>query len=124
MNQRAWQIAIDEDSTKERLLAALQAAERSVDLSERQESAILDTLAEVHFVLGNQASALAAIDEAIALAPFDTYYQEQRRRFTGERAADDRPEPPMLGFAIPRTIQVIFESAEPPQTPAEGEALP
>jgi rhomboid protease GluP len=111
LNQRAWQVAIEDDSTEELLIAALQAAERAVELSEREESAILDTLAEVNFALGNQDAALSAIDEAIALAPFDTYYREQRRRFTGERAADDRPEPPMLGFAMPRTFQIFIQGA-------------
>jgi membrane associated rhomboid family serine protease len=117
LNQRAWLIAIDEDSTQELLVAALRAAERAVELSERQESAILDTLAEVNFVLGNQDAALAAIGEAIALAPFDTYYQEQRRRYTGERAADDRPDPPMLGFSMPQTFQIFIQGPPPPATP-------
>ena len=37
---------------------------------------------------------MLAIDEAIRLAPHERYFLEQRRRFTGERAADDRPDPP------------------------------
>ena len=36
----------------------------------------------------------ATIDEAIAQDPGESYYQEQRKRFAGERAADDRPEGP------------------------------
>ena len=35
--------------------------------------------------------AVATIDEAIAHDPDERYYREQRRRFTGERPAEDRP---------------------------------
>ena len=62
----------------------------------REIAAILDTLAEVQFLLGATGQAVATIDEAIEQAPNVPYYREQRRRFTGERAADDRPEDPLL----------------------------
>jgi len=41
--------------------------------------------------------------------PTTTYYREQRRRFTGERARDDRPEyiPPM--FRDPNEIHPPVE---------------
>ena len=98
LNNHAWIIAIAPDVTQEELEAALLLAERAVSETRRAEATILDTLAEVHFGLGMDAAAISAIDEAIALDPDETYYQEQRRRFAGERARGDRPEyiPPMF----------------------------
>ncbi len=115
LNQRAWLVAIDEDSTEELLVAALHAAQRAVELSERDESAILDTLAEVNFALGNQEEALAAIDEAIALTPLEPYYREQRRRYTGEREADDRPDAPVPWLSMPQTFQIFIGQGPPPE---------
>ncbi len=104
LNDHAWMIAIAPDVTRVELKAALLLAERAVSETQRAEATILDTLAEVHFGLGMDAAAISAIDEAIALDPNETYYQEQRRRFAGERARGDRPEyiPPM--FRDPKEI--------------------
>ena len=55
---------------------------------------MLDTLAEALYQSGNRLGALLTIDEAIRLMPNETYFIEQRRRFTGERPDDDRPSPP------------------------------
>ena len=66
----------------------------------RADANLLDTLAEVYFQSGRADEALDTIDEAIALAPAEPYFREQRRRFQGERAPDDRPEPPD-GPALP-----------------------
>ena len=49
----------------------------------RRIPGILDTLAEVHFRMGNAEKAVAVIDQAIALAPDDNYLQGQRQRFLG-----------------------------------------
>jgi hypothetical protein len=76
-----------------------------VALSRRSDPNILDTLAEIYFAQGRADEALDVIDEAIVLAPGEPYFEEQRRRFTGERAADDRPEAP-----------------EPPRPPPSDEA--
>ncbi|NRA06997.1 MAG: rhomboid family intramembrane serine protease [Myxococcales bacterium] len=95
LNNLAWMTAIDPDVTEAQLWAALALAERAVAETQRSEPTILDTLAELQFQLGAVGPALLSIDEAIALSPFERYYHEQRRRFTGERDADDRPEPGM-----------------------------
>jgi membrane associated rhomboid family serine protease len=97
LNEYAWMIAISPNVTQEELEAALLLAERAVAETGRSDAMILDTLAEVQFGLGLNVQAISTIDEAIALDP-DDYYREQRRRFTGERARDDRPEysPPMF----------------------------
>ena len=55
---------------------------------------VIDTLAEALFQRGDALGAVLTIDEAIRLAPGEPYYREQRRRFTGERDAEDRPPPP------------------------------
>ena len=65
-----------------------------MDATERADPHLLDTLAEVHFAAGRRDRALAAIDEAIALAPKEPYYEEQRRRFEGLRSPGDRPAGP------------------------------
>jgi membrane associated rhomboid family serine protease len=96
LNNYAWLIAIDPDSTREQLEAALLLAERAVAETRRSDPTLLDTLAEVHFQLGRPDLALLVIDEAIERAPLEPYYREQRRRFTGERDPDDRPPDPGL----------------------------
>lgn len=94
LNNRAWMIAVDPDSSPQLLEAALAMAERAVDETQRKEPSVLDTLAELQFQLGHAKQAVAIIDEAILEAPGERYYQEQRRRFLGERGRDDRPAPP------------------------------
>jgi membrane associated rhomboid family serine protease len=113
LNNHAWMIATAPDVTRDELEAALLLAERAVLETGRSEATILDTLAEVQFGLGLDAAAVSTIDEALALEPDDTYYHEQRRRFTGERARDNRPEyiPPM--FREPNEVCPPVELEEP-----------
>ena len=102
LNNHAWIIAIDPGHTREQLKAALALAERAVEETEGEESTILDTLAEVQFQLGRAEQAVLTIDLAIERAPNEShfhYYIEQRRRFTGERGANDRPDDPI--FSVP-----------------------
>ena len=93
-NNIAWVMAVEEDQRGAALVTALGLAERAVAESERMEPSFLDTLAEIHFLSGDPDSAIEVIDEARALAPGVPYLEAQRARFTGERAADDRPEAP------------------------------
>ncbi len=95
LNNLAWAIATARAPSKAALEAAAQLAETAAMLTSRREPTVLDTLAEVYFAQGRNAEAIAVIDEALALAPGESYYGEQRRRFAGERAADDRPDPPV-----------------------------
>jgi membrane associated rhomboid family serine protease len=101
LNDRAWEIAISRDPSREMMEAALVLAERAVAETERLDPNLLDTLAEVQFVLGLREEAVRTIDEAIVQAPHEPYFREQRRRFTGERAPEDRPPAP-LPFWRPR----------------------
>ena len=95
LNDTAWRIVTDETGADpEQVDLALALARRAVDETERSDPNVLDTLAEVHFAAGDVEAALAAIDEAIALAPAVPYFQAQRRRFLGEGDPDSRPEPP------------------------------
>jgi tetratricopeptide (TPR) repeat protein len=111
LNNSAWQIATSENPSAKELEAAERMAERAVALTRRSDPNILDTLAEIYFVQGRTGEALDAIDEAIALAPGEPYFEEQRKRFTGSRAADDRPEPPE-------------ENAQPPEDELPFPELP
>ncbi len=96
LNNHAWLIAIDPDSTPAQLEAALLLAGRAVVETEHRDPTLLDTLAEVQFQLGRPDIAVLIIDQAIERAPGEPYYREQRRRFTGEREPDDRPPDPAL----------------------------
>jgi hypothetical protein len=98
LNDLAWVIATSATPTESELEVALRLAERAVSETGRAEATILDTLAEVQFALGQTLNAIATIDEAIGQDPDDTYYREQRKRFSGERDPNDRPEyvPPMF----------------------------
>lgn len=94
LNNTAWTLATEGDPPADQLLVAERLAERAVRETGRADPNILDTLAEVRFQRGDAEGAVETIDEAIALAPSVRYFREQRKRFTGERAAGDRPAPP------------------------------
>jgi len=98
LNDVAWFIATSPKPSDAALASATQLAERAVRETERANPDLLDTLAEVEFQRGRASDALDTIDEAIALAPDVDYFREQRRRFRGERAADDRPAPPAAPY--------------------------
>ena len=95
LNDAAWLIATDAAPTHKALEEARELAERAVSATGRENPNLLDTLAEVQFQNGDGEAAVETIDEAIALAPGVPYFEEQRRRFTGERDRDDRPAPPV-----------------------------
>jgi uncharacterized Ntn-hydrolase superfamily protein len=79
LNALAWTCATSDVYLEE----SLRAAERAVEL-EPENANILDTLAEVHFRMGNADEALEVIDRALALAPDDGYLLGQRKRFLGK----------------------------------------
>lgn len=93
-NAAAWFIATEDADSSAGLELAIALADRAVVTTEHLHPGVLDTLAEALFQSGNRLGAILTIDEAIRLVPDDPYFSEQRRRFTGERAADDRPQPP------------------------------
>jgi hypothetical protein len=101
MNDAAWLIVTARQATGRALSDALELAERAVRATGRRDPNILDTLAEAQFRAGDADAAVATIDEAIALAPREPYFREQRRRFVGDRDADDRPPPPSTPFFAP-----------------------
>jgi membrane associated rhomboid family serine protease len=107
LNNTAWTLATEGKPGAEQLGVAERLAEEAVRRTHRQDPNVLDTLAEVLFQRGDADRAVATIDEAIALAPAVDYFREQRRRFTGERAANDRPTAPSEELAP-------GEGAEPP----------
>lgn len=96
LNDLAWRMVTEMEPPDPALEAALALAERAVAESDRRDPDLLDTLAEVLFARGESTWAVAVIDEAIALAPVDDYFREQRRRFVGERDPGDRPQAPSL----------------------------
>lgn len=99
-NDLAWRMATESQLSPDQAELAIALAERAVSETQRQNPDVLDTLAETLFVAGDKRSAVAVIDEAIALANGEVYFVEQRRRFTGERDADDRPEPPFVPWFL------------------------
>jgi len=93
-NTVAWVMVTESQPSDLGVQMAAALAERAVAQTQRRNPDLLDTLAEVLFVLGDIPGALIAIDEAIELSGGEPYFVEQRRRFIGERAPDDRPAPP------------------------------
>lgn len=79
LNALAWYCATSDIYLEESLDAARRAAD-----SEPENTAILDTLAEVLFRLGRAKDAIEVIDRAISLDPGDEYLRRQRKRFRGE----------------------------------------
>jgi len=110
LNNDAWTIATSAEPTDDELELALRMARRAVRATQHLDPNLLDTLAEVYFQLGRSEEAVETIERAIALAPGEPYFEEQRRRFVGERAPDDRPEPP-------RELPPDAEEEAPPLEP-------
>ena len=79
---------------------------------------MLDTLAEALFQRGHANEAVYTIEAAIALAPQEPYFQEQRKRFTGERDPADRPPEP--GLPIPRDTDEREEAEGGATDPRDG----
>jgi len=99
-NELAWRMATESSATVQQLEAAEALAIRAAQRTEHADPDILDTLAEVLYLRGDHEGALRAIDEAIRITRGEHYFVEQRRRFTGERAHDDRPDPPPLPWLL------------------------
>ncbi len=93
-NAAAWFIATEGQPSEQGLELAIALADRAVATTERLHPGVLDTLAEALFQSGDPVGAILTIDEAIQLVPNESYFIEQRRRFTGERDAADRPPQP------------------------------
>ncbi|HKK52662.1 MAG TPA: rhomboid family intramembrane serine protease, partial [Myxococcota bacterium] len=93
-NTAAWFLATEGEPGSEELGLAVALADRAVSSTGRMQPDYLDTLAEALFQAGDRLGALLTIDEAIRLMPYEPYFLEQRRRFTGQRDPDDRPPPP------------------------------
>jgi tetratricopeptide (TPR) repeat protein len=80
MNNLAWILATSPDAHVRDAVRALELAKSAVHLEESPE--FLDTLAEAHFINGNRAEAINAIDKALQIASENhRYYQSQRKRF-------------------------------------------
>ena len=76
LNSFAWFCA----SKKIGMEKALPYAEKAAELSGR-ESGILDTLAELHYAMGNFDKAIEVGEEALKKSPDDTYLSEQLAKF-------------------------------------------
>lgn len=68
-----------------RLEHGIAVAKRGLE-SNPSDAGLWDTLAELQFAVGDPAGAVASIDKAIAAAPDDPYFVEQRARFSAARA--------------------------------------
>ena len=93
-NELAWRMLTESELTERGTEVALALAERAADVTQWRNPDVLDTLAEALFAVGDRWGALRVIDQAIALTGGADYFIQQRRRFTGERSAEDRPDPP------------------------------
>jgi uncharacterized Ntn-hydrolase superfamily protein len=80
LNGLAWVCATNDVFLQE----ALEAAERAVSL-EPKNSGILDTLAEVHFRMGDSGKAVEVESRALAVEPNDPYLKDQLARFRANK---------------------------------------
>jgi tetratricopeptide (TPR) repeat protein len=85
-NAAAWLAAC----CRRQLDKGLDHARKAVEL-EPQHPSFLDTLAEIHFQLGNQTKALELVKKCIELAPQRAFYRKQLIRF---EAGDPKAELP------------------------------
>ena len=99
MNDLAWRIATETEAGPADADYALELAQRAVDETEAANPDFLDTLAEVQFMAGDALAALATIEQAIDLAPWEEYFRGQRARFSGLRDPEDRPAAPALPWS-------------------------
>ena len=106
-NEIAWNglTAVPAGSSVRDLRRLLAYAERAVDLSKRGEGFILDTLARVHWELGDKAKAIEAQREAVgvsASALAKAPSEPARARHSGLEATLARYETLPAGSALPR----------------------
>lgn len=89
LNLIAWAIVDPKASRRpgRDLELALAIAQRAVDLTERRNAALLDTLALVHFERGSIGLAIEVQEEAVALAAGTDYERELRERLERFRKA-------------------------------------
>lgn len=119
LNNYAWIIATDSRSSPEDCEIAIRLAERAVEETDWTDPNIIDTLAEAQFAAGRTEEAIRSINSAIDLAPSVQYFREQRLRFKGHRARDDRPEPP--SEEIPRAVPKESPKPKEPERPYSPE---
>lgn len=80
-NNLAWLYATAEDPNLRDPQAALEHAERAVELTQGREATFLDTLAEAHFALGNIQEAIRIEESALQLAPHNRELQRNMERY-------------------------------------------
>jgi tetratricopeptide (TPR) repeat protein len=69
---------------------ALAAAQKATELK-KDDAETYSVLAEVNFKAGKKEAALAAIDKAIQLGPDESFYKEQKEKFTKTDEAKPKP---------------------------------
>ena len=67
-NELAWTIAVSDGPNEQCLGLAEKIAGRGVELTQRKDAAVLDTLARVQFMLGKKEEAIATEQEAVNVA--------------------------------------------------------
>jgi rhomboid protease GluP len=80
-NNLAWLYATSEDPKFRNPPAALEHAQRAVDLTQWKEAGFIDTLAEANFAKGNYREAVVIQNKALALAPDNRELQEHMVRY-------------------------------------------
>jgi len=97
-NETAWRMLTESEPSEAGVEVAGILALRAAQGSLWRDPNILDTLAESLFAAGDIPGAARVIEEAILLSRGHRYFVEQRDRFLGLRAPEDRPDPPGKGW--------------------------
>lgn len=121
VNNAAWTLAIDSQSTREQLITARDAMVWAEDPELQPASAEIDTLATLYFRLGDLDKAIALERWAFALDP-DAVIAAQMARFSVARL-DRQREPYLDGYANPPQITLHHDAAAGCATVA-GESSP
>jgi tetratricopeptide (TPR) repeat protein len=101
-NGYAWLLLTIEPEELRDPATALPVAEKAVEMSERQNPDVLDTLAVAHSMLGNLDEAIAIEREALALAPWDWQLNETLAGFLRQKG-EDEPAEPLLREALAKS---------------------
>ena len=102
LNELAWNTAIGAEPSAEDLQVALKAATRAAELTDHADGSILDTLARVHYELGDLEAAIEwqekAVEHGEGNASLEQTLEEYR---AAQEAATDEPAPAVDAEAAP-----------------------
>ena len=93
LNMVAWNTATSDTSTDADLEQALKGATRAAELTEHADASILDTLARVHYELGDLDQAITWQEKAVALSEGNASVEQTLKQYQAEQAGGGNATP-------------------------------